>query len=287
MTPLRQKMIEDMKLHGFAKRTQETYLYAVSKLARHFNKSPDQISNRELREYILYHKDRYARNTTTIALCGIKFFFEKTLNKQMPVFNITRLPRENKLPVVLTKQEVHKLLKNIRVLRHRACLTLIYSCGLRLHEATSLKIDQIDSKRMLLHIRQAKGRQDRYVPLPSVSLKLLRKHYITHRNPRLIFPAPGRGGVLEPISKKPLPDSSIQTVFKKSLREVGIHKQAHVHTLRHSYATHLLEDGVDIRIIQEYLGHKSIQTTMIYTHLTPLIKQGVAGKINCLMDGLI
>jgi site-specific recombinase XerD len=164
---------------------------------------------------------------------------------------------------------------------------LIYSCGLRLKEATSLKINQIDSKRMLIHIRQAKGRLDRYVPLPDVTLKLLRAHYKTHRNPILIFPAPGRGGVREPTSTESLPDSSIQTVFKKSLREVGILKDAHVHTLRHSYATHLLEEGVDIRIIQEYLGHKSIQATMIYTHLTPLVKQGVATKINGLMDGLI
>lgn len=286
MTPLRQKMIEDMKLHGFSERTRETYLYAVSKLAQFFKKSPDKISNEELRKYLLYHKDRYARNTTTIALCGIKFFFERTLHQPMPVFNITRLPRENKLPVVLTKQEVQAVLKNIRVLRHRACLTLIYSCGLRLKEATSLQIDQIDSKRMLIHIRQAKGRLDRYVPLPDATLKLLRGHYKTHRNPVLIFPAPGRGGVCEPTSKKPLPDSSIQTVFKKSLREVGIHKWAHVHTLRHSYATHLLEDGVDIRIIQEYLGHTSIQTTMIYTQLTPLIKHGVYQRINRLMDGL-
>jgi len=107
MTPLRRRMIEDMKLHGFALRTRETYLYAVSKIARYFNKSPDRITNEELRQYLLYHKERYARNTTTIALCGIKFFFEKTLKRQMPVFNITRLPRENKLPVVLTREEVH------------------------------------------------------------------------------------------------------------------------------------------------------------------------------------
>jgi integrase/recombinase XerD len=287
MTELRKHMIENMKLHGFSQRTQETYLYAVSKLAQHFHKPPDQITNQELREYLLYHKDRYARNTTTIALCGIKFFYEKTLYKQMPVFNLTRLPRENKLPVVLTKQEVGKVLKNIRVLRHRACLTLIYSCGLRLKEATHLKVNQIDSKRMLVHIQLAKGRFDRYVPLPYATLKLLRSHYKSHRNPMMVFPAPGRGGVWEPTSRKPLPDSSIQTVFKKSLRQVGINKDAHVHTLRHSYATHLLEDGVDIRIIQEYLGHQSIETTMIYTQLTPLIKEGIYERINRMMDNLV
>jgi site-specific recombinase XerD len=287
MTKLRKRMIEDMKLHGFSKRTQETYLYAVSKLARFFNKSPDAISNEELRQYLLYHKDHYARNTTTITLCGIKFLFEKTLKRQMPVFNLIRLPREHKLPVVLTKEEVRAVLKNIRVLRHRACLTLIYSCGLRLKEATHLKVNQIDSHRMLIHVQLAKGRQDRYVPLPSTTLKLLRDHYKTHRNPILVFPAPGRGERTESTTKRPLPDSSIQTVFKKSLKEVNINKDAHVHTLRHSYATHLLEDGVDIRIIQEYLGHKSISATMIYTQLTPLIKQGISDKINDLMDNLL
>lgn len=286
MTALRKKMIEDMRLHGFSPRTQESYLYAVSKLARHFGKSPDQITNQELRDYLLYHKDRYARNTTTIALCGIKFFYEKTIQKQMPVFNLTRLPRENKLPVVLTRQEVWQVLHNIHTLRHRACLTLIYSCGLRLKEATHLRVNQIDSKRMVIHIQQAKGRHDRYVPLPHSTLQLLRLHYKFHRNPLLLFPAPGRGEGEESLSGKALPDSSIQTVFKKSLRQVGIHKDAHVHTLRHSYATHLLEAGVDIRIIQEYLGHQSIQTTMIYTQLTPLIRHGIYQRINNLMDGL-
>lgn len=287
MTELRKRMIEDMKLHGFAKRTQQMYLYSVSKLARYFNKSPDTISNEELRQYLLYHKDHYARNTTTIALCGIKFLFEKTLKKTMPVFQLTRLPREHKLPVVLTKDEVRAVLKNIRVLRHRACLKLIYSCGLRLREATHLKVNQIDSRRMLIHIQLAKGRQDRYVPLPTATLNLLREHYKTHRNPVLVFPAPGRGGQRESTSDRPLPDTSIQTVFKKSLREMGINKDAHVHTLRHSYATHLLEEGIDIRIIQEYLGHKSITATMIYTQLTPLIKQGVSEKINAIMEELL
>lgn len=283
MTLLKNRMIEDMKLFGFSKRTQETYLYSVSKLARFFNKSPDKISNEELRQYLLYHKERYARNTTTIALCGIKFFFEKTLKRPMPVFNLIRQPKENKLPVVLTREEVHLILSNIRVLRHRSCLMLIYSCGLRLNEATTLKVNQIDSKRMVIHIQGAKGFKDRYVPLPQTTLELLRKHYKTHFNPVWIFPAPGRGEGRESTASKPLPDSSIQTVFRKSMLEVGIKKDAHVHTLRHSYATHLLEDGIDIRIISQYLGHKSLETTLIYTHLTPLIKKGVYEKINHLM----
>ena len=287
MTQLRKKMLEDMKLFGLSKRTQETYIYAVSKLAQYFHKSPDLISDDELRDYFLFLKDKYARNTSTIAICGIKFFFEKSLKKPFKIFGILRSPKVNMLPVVLTREEVQLILKNIRTLRHRACLSLIYSCGLRLKEGVSLKVNQVDSKRMVIHVKEAKGLNDRYVPLPAPTLNILRAHYRTHCNPLLVFPAPGRGESEESTSTKPLPDSSIQTVFRKSLLETGINKDAHVHTLRHSYATHLLEDGVDIRIIQEYLGHNNIETTMIYTHLTPLIKVGVYNKINSLMEGLL
>jgi len=281
-------MEEDLQLYGFSDRTQETYLYRAKKIIEYFNKPPEEITDDELRGYFLYLKNdkKYARATQTIALCGIKFLFEKTLKKKFDVLDIVHSHRIDKLPVVLSREEVKLVLKNIRVLRHRACLTLIYSCGLRLHEATSIKVNQVDSKRMLIHIQKAKGGIGRYVPLPETTLKILRAHYKTHLNPLLVFPAPGRGEYLESISTKPLPDSSIQTVFKKSLREVGVNKDASVHTLRHSYATHLLEDGTDIRVIQEYLGHKSIRTTMIYTHLTPLLQKDISKKINSLMADL-
>ena len=287
-TSILTRMEEDLQLYGFSDRTQETYLYRAKKIIEYFNKPPEEITDDELRGYFLYLKNdkKYARATQTIALCGIKFLFEKTLKKKFDVLDIVRSHRIDKLPVVLSREEVKLVLKNIRVLRHRACLTLIYSCGLRLHEATSIKVNQLDSKRMLIHIQKAKGGIGRYVPLPETTLKILRAHYKTHLNPLLVFPAPGRGEYLESISTKPLPDSSIQTVFKKSLREVGINKDASVHTLRHSYATHLLEDGTDIRIIQEYLGHKSIRTTMIYTHLTPLLQKDISKKINSLMADL-
>jgi len=286
MTPLEQRLIEDMKLFGYSKRTQETYLYAVRKLTGHFQKSPDQITNEQLREYLLWHKDKYAPNTTTIALCGIKFFYQKILKKPMPVFDLARQPRGQKLPVVLTREEVHQVLANIRVMRHRACLSLIYSCGLRISEAVGMQLSQVDSGRMLIHVKEGKALRDRYVPLPEATLHLLRRHWKTHRHPKWLFPAPGRSGTHETEATRPLPLSSVQTVFKKSLKEVGIQKDAHVHTLRHSYATHLLEEGVDIRIISEYLGHRSLDSTLIYTHLTPLLKQGVAERINQVMARL-
>jgi len=204
----------------------------------------------------------------------------------MPVFDLARQPRGQKLPVVLTREEVRAVLSNIRVLRHRACLSLIYSAGLRISEAVGLQVSQIDSKRMLIHVKEGKALRDRYVPLPQSTLQLLRRHWKTHRHPRWLFPAPGRSGTREAQASRCLPLSSVQTVFKKSLREVGIQKDAHVHTLRHSYATHLLEEGVDIRIISEYLGHRSLDSTLIYTHLTPLLRKGVAEKIHQVMGHL-
>ena len=214
-TSILTRMEEDLQLFGFSERTKETYLYRAKKIIEYFNKSPELITDDELREYFLYLKNekKYARATQTIALCGIKFLFEKTLKKKFDVLGLVRSRRVEKLPVVLSREEVISILKNIRVLRHRACLTLIYSCGLRLHEATTLKVTQVDSKRMLIHIQNAKGGKGRYVPLP---------------------------------------DRSIQSVFKQSLREMKVNKEASVHTLRHSYATHLLEDGTDIRIIQPH-----------------------------------
>jgi site-specific recombinase XerD len=229
---------------------------------------------------------KYSASASTIAICSIKFLYQKTLGLDFKVFGLVRNRRGNKLPVILTRDEVRLVLSNIRVLRHRACLTLIYSCGLRLKEGTKVKVSDIDSKRMVLHVKGGKGYKDRYVPLPSSTLRLLREHYRTHRNPVLLFPAPGRGGIWESVSTTPLPDSSIQTVLKKSLRQVGINKPVSVHNLRHSYATHLLESGIDLRIIQEYLGHKSIESTMIYTHLTPLIREGTCEVINHLMKDL-
>ena len=236
MDKLIERMIEDMKLNGLSVRTQETYSYRAGKMLKYFNKHPLEITNEEMRDYFLYmnNEKKYSRKTMTLELCGIKFFYEKTLNKSFDVFNLIRPPRSNKLPVVLSREEVKKILTNIRALRHRACLSLIYSCGLRLKEGVGLKVNQVDSRRMLIHIRDAKAGSERYVPLPESTLKILRAHYRTHRNPVFVFPAPGRGGRSEPVSTQPLPDSSIQTVFKKSLRETGINKDASVHTLRHS-----------------------------------------------------
>jgi len=270
MTELRKRMIQDMQLRGYSIRTQEAYVRAVRQLAEHYKRSPDKITEEELRDYFLYNKNvrKWSRTASTISICAIKFFFTYTLKKDWTTLTFVRPKKEKKLPVVLSREEVRKILKNVKMDRHRVCLATIYSLGLRLQEGTHLQISDIDSKRTFVHIKNGKGNKDRYVPLPQRTLELLRSFWKTHKNPKWIFPAPGRSGTKMSVSDKPLPRSSIQIAFKEARIKAGIYKQASIHHLRHSYAVHLLEAGMDIRFIQEYLGHNDPKTTMIYTRLT-------------------
>jgi len=281
MSALRQKMIEDMQLHGFAERTQEAYLSAVRQLAKHYRKPPDQINEEELRGYFLFLKNEKhaARNTCTVALCGIKFFFQHTLGREWKTFDFLRPPREKKLPVVLSVEEVSRILKRVRRYHYRVCLTTIYACGLRLLEGTHLQVSDIDGQRKMLHIHQAKGNKDRYVPLPEACLNMLRHYWCVHRNPVWLFPS-------QYENTKPIHESGLQRAFRAAVRESGIHKKATVHTLRHSYATHLLEAGLSLRIIQSYLGHASPATTAIYTHLTSHTQDQSLSLIDNLVAGL-
>jgi len=281
-------MIECLQLRGLSERTQAMYVRAVRQLAEHYRKSPDLISEEELRQYFLYVKNvkQYSRSASTIALCGIKFFFEQTLHRDWTTLRFVRAPREKKLPVILSLEEVHRLLDCVRLPRYRVCLTTIYSCGLRLQEGTHLKVPDIDSSRMLIHVRHGKGGKDRYVPLPHRTLARLRQYWVTHRHPVLIFPAPGRGGNSLSTATAPMPRSSVQGAFREALKDSGIHKHASVHTLRHSWATHLLEAGVNLRLIQAYLGHSSPTTTSVYTHLTARAEHLGAEAINRVMEDL-
>ena len=288
MTELRRRMIEDLQLRGMSERTQEMYVRAVRQLAQHFHTSPDQITEEDLRQYFLHLRNvkKYSRSATTIALCGIKFFFEHTLKRPWTTLTFVRPPREKKLPVILSSEEVRAILRHVRLLRYRACLTTIYSCGLRLQEGTHLRVPDIDRARRLLHIRHGKGGKDRYGPLPHRTLELLRHYWVTPRHPVLIFPAPGRGGIHAPPATASMPKSSVQGAFREALQESGVNKLACVHTLRHSWATHLLEAGVNLRLIQEYLGHSSPTTTSVYTHLTARAEQLGSEAINRIMSDL-
>ena len=285
---LRQRFIEDLQLHGMSARTQQAYARVVRLLAEHYQKSPEHITEEDLRQYFLHVKNvkHWSRATMTQSICGIKFFFEQTLKRDWTTLHIVRPAKEKRLPVILTVEEVRRILSAIRLLRYRACLTTIYACGLRLKEGTHLQVADIDSTRMFVHVRLGKGGKDRYVPLPQSTLELLRLYWTTHRNPVWLFPATGRGGIHEGHATKPTSHTNVQAAFRAALKETGIRKKASVHTLRHSYATHLLEAGVNLRQIQVYLGHNSVQTTSFYTHLTMISKTQACQAINTLMQDL-
>jgi site-specific recombinase XerD len=213
-----------------------------------------------------------ADSTFSIALCGIKFFYEQTLKKEWHTLQLVRPDRKKKLPVVLSTEEVKRVLECVHRFPYQVCLKTIYACGLRLLEGTRLRVKDIDSQRKMIHVVQGKGNKDRYVPLPDHTLNLLRHLWATHRNPDWMFPS--HNG-LEAMN-----ETALQKAFRAALRESGVHKQASVHTLRHSYATHLLEAGIDLRVIQAYLGHASPSTTAIYTHLTSVTEAQVNQRIN-------
>jgi integrase/recombinase XerD len=221
-----------------------------------------------------------SRSTITLALCGIKFFYERTLQRQWATLDLVRPPQEKKLPVVLSVEEVRQILARVRRWRYRVCLSTIYACGLRLQEGLHLQIGHIDGTRQLLHVCHGKGGKDRYVPLPEPVLKMLRQYWATHRDPVWIFPSTHQD------VKKPMDASGVQRAFQGALLGSGIQKHATVHTLRHSCATHLLESGLNLRLIQSYLGHASPSTTVIYTHLTKPSEDLAIQTINRVVAGL-
>jgi len=288
MTELRKRMIECLHLRGLSPRTQIEYLRVVGRLAKHFKKSPDLITNGDLQRYFLrlINVKKYSPSALTVELSGAKFFYEKVLNKHWPVLRFVRPPRQKRLPSVLSPEEVRKVLGLIKSPRYKACLTTIYSCGLRLQEGINLQVRDIDSARGMLHVRHGKGNKDRFVPLPGRTLELLRQYWSTHRNPTWLFPGGADRSRLR-HSTVPIAESGLKGAFSQAVAESGINKHASIHTLRHSFATHLLEAGINnIRLLQAYLGHSSLASTAIYTHITALAEQQGAETINRIMSDL-
>ena len=199
---------------------------------------------------------------------------------------LARANPQFKLPVILSANEVRRILALVPALDHRVCLTTIYSCGLRLGEGVRLQVRDVDSERMFLHIRAGKGNQDRYVPLPGRTLLLLREQWKSHRHPTLLFPAKGHSGQGARTATRPMCRSTLQRAFRLALQASGVKKEAHVHTLRHSYATHLLEQGENLRQIQVNLGHKSPVATVVYTHLTSLCQTQHQKRLDKFMGNL-
>src|SRR3954468_1375169 len=262
MTPLRQRMIDDMRLRNFAPRTIQIYVERVVTFAKHFGKSPDRLRAADVRAYLLFliNQKHASWSYYNQALAALRFLYRVTLGKKWVLDGIVCPKQPKKLPVVLSLAEVLEFFRAILNLKHRAIVMTAYAAGLRVSEVVALRVDDIDSRRMVIRIRQAKGRKDRYVMLSPRLLELLREYWkATRPNPYLF---PGQD------PDKPLNTRTVQQVCRDARQAAGLSKKATVHSLRHSFATHLLEAGTNIRTIQILLGHSSLRTTAVYTHVS-------------------
>jgi site-specific recombinase XerD len=287
LSPLAKRMLHDMHLSGLSDRTHESYLRAVRKFAQWLGKSPDLASEDDLRRYLLFIKNdqQWQANSLKVAYSGLKFFYARTCPRDWPTLSKLRVAKETKLPTVLTVPEVDQLIVSIRKPAMKCFFWTVYSLGLRLQEALHLQTADIDSQRMLVHIRRGKGHKDRLVPLTSQTLDMLRAHWVTHRNSQWIFPREGRNHKQSSTARQPMDSSTVQDCIKKVVDQLGWSKRGiSTHTLRHCYATHLLEAGINLRQIQKYLGHSTLQTTTIYLHLTTVGEEAAVARINSLMN---
>lgn len=280
------KMDKSMQVNGMGESTREAYARSMRQLVEHYNKSPDLINEDELLDYFIHRQEVTGWAPATMRICysGVKFFFRHVLKREWHLLHIAQAKREKRLPAVLSREEVKKVLAKVDTFHNYAYLATVYSCGLRLQEGLYLEISDIDGARKMIHVHRGKGAKDRYVPLPEATYTLLRRYWVTHRNPKLIFPAVGRARRSGPTSKIPMSIEGVQGGFRRAKHAAGIHKKGvSVHTLRHSYATHLLEAGVNLRVIQKNLGHSNIETTMIYLHLTNAGMEDAYQLINSVM----
>lgn len=261
MTPLRQRMLDDLRVRNYAAKTQTTYIQRVAHFAAYFKRSPEQLGTEEIRTYLVHLADtkRVSWSSFNQSVCALRFLYRVTLGRDDMVPDIPFPRGVKKLPTVLSADEVVRLLRAVRRPKHRVVLITIYAAGLRISEALSLKVSDIDSDRMIIHVRQGKGHKDRTVMLSPQLLEVLREH---------VRVRPGEWLFTGRLGDRPLHATAIQRSFAEARRAAGIGKHATVHTLRHSFATHLLEAGTDLRLIQTLLGHNSVRTTEIYTHVS-------------------
>lgn len=274
---LRQRMKEDMDLRGLVAGTQQAYLYAIASLAKHYNCCPEQLNEQQVKDYFTYltKTKKLGNSTVNVNLHAVKFLYHNTLGREWKFLKLMRVKRTGKLPEVLDVKEVWGILDRINNQVARMSLIMMYSCGLRVSEATHLKASDIDSERMVVCLRNGKGSKDRHIPLPIQTLQQLRQYWCQHRPEVWLFPS--KTGVT------PISSGSVRRCLKAALWQSSVTKNAGCHTFRHSYATHLLEKGVNLRVIQGLLGHNSLKTTFVYMHLSQSTMTKVHDKINDLM----
>ena len=263
MTELRQKMIRTMDLRNLSKNTKRTYLDAVTGLSKHYHASPDTITDEMIEDYLLYLKNEKGRAPCgcRVVLTALKFFYSHILERELSVdFGLTRTPR--RLPTVLTQDQIWKIICTPKKMKHQLLLMTTYSAGLRAGEVLRLKPEHIDSKRMLIKV-DGKGQKERYTMLSTRLLVELRRYYRKYRPETFLFPSS-----LKKNKDKPLHYESLRNVYEGARKKANVKNGVGIHTLRHSFATHLLEAGYDIRKIQVLMGHSRLSTTMIYLHVS-------------------
>lgn len=275
MTTIRTQFIQQMQLKGYSENSIQSYVDCLIALSKFYNTSPDLLSDQQIRNYLQHCIVEKKLSTSYINQCisALKILFVQVIKKEWDSISIPRIKREKKLPVVLSKEEVKAILNEVKNIKHKTILTLIYSAGLRVGEAITLKIQDIDSSRMQIRIRQAKGAKDRYALLSPVLLGLLRTYYDLYHPKDFLFPSQ----IAEQISAE-----TVQSVFRKACKNAKLNKTVSIHVLRHSFATHLMEQGTSLPIIQQLLGHKSLRTTSIYLH----VQQYTIDKIKSPLDFL-
>jgi site-specific recombinase XerD len=255
-------MLEDMQMRNFSPHTRDAYLRAVAQLALYYQRSPDQLGTEDVRTYLLHLiNDRHVSPSTFNQVrCALRFFYRVTLGRDWALDRIVCQKEEKKLPVVLSRDEVRRLFAAAGRLKSRAILMTLYAAGLRVSEVVGLKVSDIDSQRMAIRVRQGKGRKDRYVMLSPTLLDILRAYWRMHRPSDWLFPGKD--------AQKQLDRQTVTCICRTAGRRARLARRISPHTLRHTFATHLLEAGTDIRTIQALLGHRSLRTTALYTYVS-------------------
>ena len=282
---LYQRHVSALQRQGKADRTIDAYSRAVRRITEYFDQCPDRITEEQLKDYFTALVKSHSWSTVKVDRMGLQFFFKHVLGKEWTWVDIVKPPKKTVLPDILTLREVERLINGTRELRYQTFILTAYSMGLRLGEALTLRITDIDSERMKVHVRQGKGRKDRFVTLPDVTLQALRRYWVSHRHPSLLFPG-GQSSELRSCAAVHMDRGGLQKSLKVIVRDCGINKTITVHSLRHSYGAHLVEAGINLRAIQHEMGHESPETTALYTQLTDVTQRDVDKRINKLVNRL-
>ena len=276
-----------LRLQRKRDRTIETYCQYLWKVAKHFNRCPDELSADELKSYFSWMLSRYAPNTVNVQVVSLVFLHRYVLNREVEWGKIIKQKSPMSLPDIPTKEEVRFLINSVRKVRFRIFLLVVYSLGLRTSEGHKLEVGDVDGSQHRVHIRNSKGGKDRYVVLPELTLQALRRFWTTHRHPRLLFPSPVFDAERSRRSEAYMDASSIQAAFRATIRESGIQKRLTIRSLRHAYATHLLELGMDMRLIQDLMGHEDSKTTARYAHITKTCRDHTTDRLQLLLKGFV